>query len=72
MKDGLQNVPFDRWLMRVKDITSIVCNVITMLTAIGTFLWIGFKFIDAQSKQQQAISLILQGQMQNHDETKRH
>lgn len=56
MRDGLQNVPFDRWLMRAKDITSILCNVLTIFTAIITALWISFKTIEAQNEQQKILN----------------
>lgn len=65
MKDGLQDVSFDRILMRIKDITSIGCNLITMLTAIVTALWISFKFIDSQNKQQQMFNDLIKIQIEN-------
>jgi hypothetical protein len=65
MKDGLQNISFDRILMRLKDITSIGCNLITMLTAIITALWISFKFIDSQNRQQQMINDLVKMQIEN-------
>ncbi len=52
MKDGLQNVSFDRVLMRVKDITSIVCNLITIGTVVLTALWFSFKQLQSQADQQ--------------------
>ncbi len=59
MKDGLQNVSFDRILMRVKDITSIVCNLLTIVTAVLTALWISFKTIEAQAEQQKVLTELI-------------
>ena len=59
MKDGLQNVPIDRWLMRFKDITSIACNLITILTVIATALWVSFKFIESQNEQQKVVNELI-------------
>lgn len=59
MQDGKQNVPFDRILMRIKDITSIACNLLTVFTAIITALWLGLKFIESQNEQQKVLSEII-------------
>lgn len=63
MKDGLQNVPIDRWLMRVKDICSILSSIGSMLIQIVAVMWIAFKFIETQNKQQEMLNTLLQNQM---------
>lgn len=55
MRDGLQNISFDRVLMRIKDITAIISNFLTIATVISTALWISFKFIESQNQQQKII-----------------
>lgn len=39
MKDGHQNISFDRWLMRAKD-------VLQLATTVGALMYGGFKFIN--------------------------
>jgi hypothetical protein len=55
LKDGLQGVPFDRWLMRVKDIIQIITSLITMFTMIFGGLWLAFKFIQTQNQIQEVL-----------------
>lgn len=52
LSDKKQGVPFDRTLMRIKDITSIICNLLTICTAILTALWLSFKQLQSQADQQ--------------------
>lgn len=52
MKDGLQNVPFDRFLMRVKDVCSIISSLFAIVAMALGWLWIGFNFIKTQNEQQ--------------------
>ena len=59
MKDGLQDISFDRILMRIKDVTSILSNIVTILTVLGTALWMSFKFVESQTEQQKIISEFL-------------
>lgn len=59
MRDGLQDISFDRILMRVKDITSIACNMLTIATVISTALWVSFKFIESQNEQQKALNELI-------------
>jgi len=59
LKDGLQNISFDRVLMRIKDITSIISNILTIFTVIFTAIWISFKFIESQNEQQKIINQLL-------------
>jgi hypothetical protein len=72
MKDGLQNVPLDRWLMRIKDVCSILSSIFSTASVIIGILWIGFKFIAAQAEQQRILNdqqkvmnMLLQGQVHN-------
>jgi len=56
VKDGLQNVPIDRWLMRIKDVCSILSSLLSAASVIIGILWIGFKFIAAQAEQQRVLN----------------
>lgn len=38
MKDGLQNVPIDRLLMRIKDLCSICASVLNIVLSLCTIL----------------------------------
>lgn len=51
MKDGLQGVSFDRWLMRAKDI-------VLLMGFIASCLWSGFmafRFVDRMNDRLQAV-----------------
>lgn len=54
MKDGLQNVPIDRMLMRVKDVLSIFASILQVIISIGTIIFVVYSFftkIDALTSQ---------------------
>ena len=51
MKDGLQGVSFDRWLMRLKDIVLLV-------GFLSSWVWAGFmafRFVDRMNDRLQAV-----------------
>jgi len=54
MMDGLQNVPVDRLLMRIKDIVGICASLLQIVISLGTIIFIIYSFftkIDALTKQ---------------------
>lgn len=59
MQDGKQNVPFDRILMRVKDITSIISSILTIITVIMSALWLGFKQMQSTADNQRMIAEVI-------------
>jgi hypothetical protein len=71
VNDGLQNISFDRILMRTKDIISIITSLVSILVMIVGGLWISFKFIETQNQQQQVINSLLQNQLQQQEYAKR-
>jgi len=59
MKDGLQNVSFDRILMRAKDIMSIISSILTIVTVVFSAMWMSFKFIESQNEQQKILNEVI-------------
>lgn len=45
MKDGKQDISFDRILMRIKDIVQITVAVISVLGSVLAFFYVGGKYI---------------------------
>jgi hypothetical protein len=53
MKDGLQGIPVDRWLMRIKDGLQI-------LTTVGALIWGGMHVVQSFHDMQLQVSILQQ------------
>lgn len=53
MRDGKQNVPIDRWLMRTKDFIQIAMTI-------GGVLWVGVQGVRAFDRLVQQVELLQQ------------